>query len=326
MKLPARLPVAVIAAALLVVAACSGSAQPVAPTALTLYTSVTQDTVDAVTKAFATVHPEIHVDVYRAPTGQLDARIATEARSGGVRGDVLWATDPFSAASYAGQGMLESWTPAGAASLATADRSDSFWATRILNLVLVAHSGLSPQPRSWSDLANPAYRGKVAIPDPAFAGSAFAALGYFASEPTYGLDYYRRLKANGVVQVSAIGDVITGVAQGRYAVGISLDKSVRDAVATGSPIELIWPQPGAIALYSPIAVFRTSRPDAAARAFVEFLLSSAGQTAIGSTGWEPVDPSIAPKAGGPQVTADWVSLFGKQQDLLGQYKSILGGD
>ena len=47
-----------------------------------LYTSVTQNTIDAVVTAYEAVHPEVTVDVFRAPTGELAARIAAEQRAG----------------------------------------------------------------------------------------------------------------------------------------------------------------------------------------------------------------------------------------------------
>jgi len=73
---------------------------------VTLYTSVTQDTVDAVLGALAEQHPGLRVEVFRAPTGELDARIASELRSGGIGADVLWVTDPLSLQRYDAAGML----------------------------------------------------------------------------------------------------------------------------------------------------------------------------------------------------------------------------
>jgi iron(III) transport system substrate-binding protein len=298
---------------------------PAGTQSITLYTSVTQDTIDAVTAAFATVRPDIHVDVFRAPTGELDARIAAEQRAGGVKGDVLWATDPLSAAGYESQGLLETWTPSNAAAVPAVDHTAASWGTRLLNLVIVAGSGLSPQPQGWSDLTRTDYANGVALPDPSFAGSAFAALGYFASTPSFGMDYYRALKQNGAAQVNAIGDVITDVAQGQYKTGISLDKSVRDAVAKGSPITLVWPTPGAISLYSPVAIFSASTNQDAAKAFADFLLSKDGQAAISSTGWQPIRSDVPWTESGPTVTLDWTTLYGQQQGLLSQYRQIFGG-
>jgi iron(III) transport system substrate-binding protein len=82
-----------VLAAALGVAAC-GSAAPGGTaegpaTRLTLYTSVTQNTVTAVLSGFEKLHPGVKVGVFRATTGQLNARIAADKHSGGLRADVI---------------------------------------------------------------------------------------------------------------------------------------------------------------------------------------------------------------------------------------------
>ena len=151
------------ALAMLAAAGCSAGgslSSATSQTSLTLYTSVTQDTVDAVLAVMAQKRPDLHIDVFRAPTGELDARIATERRSGGVQADVLWATDPLSAEQYAADGLLAPLTSAAVDAIAPEYRSDTFVGTRLLNLVIVGSSSLASQPTSWQSLADPAYRGR----------------------------------------------------------------------------------------------------------------------------------------------------------------------
>jgi iron(III) transport system substrate-binding protein len=316
------------------VAGC-GSAAPSASSAsgttqqITLYTSVTQNTVTAVLDGFAKVDPGVKVSVFRATTGQLNARIAADEHSGGLRADVIWGTDPLSMESYAEEHLFRPWPLTSLAGVPAADKTTYFWGTRELYLVIVAHKGLTPMPRTWADLTSPAYRGKVALPDPAAAGSAFAALGYFDTTPGFGLGFYRALKANGAVQVATIPEVVTDVAEGRYQLGITLDSEVRSAIAEGSPVVMDWPADGAISLYSPIAetVAATGSRATATQALLRYVLSPAGQTVIGKTGWQPVLPGVAgpPRpAGATEVYPGWSALFGKQQQILQQYQAIFG--
>ncbi|MBA2557230.1 MAG: extracellular solute-binding protein [Chloroflexi bacterium] len=320
---------ALVVAAAAMVAACSGIGIPPSPgqePLVRLYTSVTQDTVDAVVDVFNAEHAGTEVEVFRAPTGELTARIAAEQREGRIRADVLWLTDPLSMQEYDSQALLRTWTPEAAEGIDAAYRSDTFWGTRILNMVIVTGSEVDPPPADWADLADPAYQDAVAIPDPGFAGSAFGALGYFALEDAYGFDYLRDLEANGTVQVQAPDEVTTGVAEGRYQAGMTLDFSVRQAIENGSPVEMVWPASGAIAMYSPIAVLTDSDNPAAAEAFVETVLSTDGQEAIADTGWQPVREDVAgPPVEGSQVTPDWPAAFDRQEELLEEYRSIFGG-
>jgi len=332
LALGALLPILLAAGA----AACSSSAPSNSASSnsdtsqqLTLYTSVTQNTVTAVVNGFARADPGVKVSVFRATTGQLNARITADQHSGGLRADVIWGTDPLSMESFAQENLFRPWPLPGLAGVPAADKATYFWGTRELYLVIVAHKGLTPMPQTWSALTESAYKGKVALPDPAAAGSAFAALGYFDTAPGFGLSFYQALKANGAVQVATIPEVVTDVAEGRYQLGITLDSEVRTAIAAGSPVVMDWPSDGAISLYSPIAetVAATGATNTAAQAFLRYVLSPAGQAVIGKTGWQPVLPGIAgpPRpAGATEVYPGWSALFGRQQQILQQYQAIFG--
>lgn len=305
------------------VAAASPSGSATGGT-ITLYTSVTQATVDAVVGGFDTAHPGGTVDVFRAPTAEVAARIATDLASGGLKADVLWLTDPLSIAGYADQKLLQSWSPPSAAAIDAAYKTDTFFGTRLLNMVIVKGASVTPGPADWKDLLATDLKGSIAIPDPGFAGSAFAALGYF-SQTAAGTAFYQSLKDNGATQVKAPDDVTSGVADGRFKVGMTLDNSARTAIKKGSPIAMVWPTSGAIAIYSPIAAVAASPRVSTADAFVDYTLSAPGQALIAGTGWQPVVGPGGPKAEGRQVSPDWAAAFGKQKDLLAAYRAIFGG-
>ena len=330
---------------LVLVAACSGTGSSPSPTqasasaarapsteplaspagTITLYTSVTQKTVDAVVGGWKSVHPGVKVDVFRGPTAEVAARIATDLQSGGPKADVLWLTDPLSIAGYADQGLLQAWTPPSASAIDAAYRTKTFFGTRLLNMVMIRGAGVTPGPADWKDLLVPGVKGAVGIPDPGFAGSAFAALAYFSQADGYGTAFYRALKDNGATQVKGPDDVTTGVAEGRFKVGMTLDNSARTAIKKGSPIALAWPSSGAIAIYSPIAAVDASANRATADSFVDFALSAAGQSAIAGTGWQPVVGPGGPAPEGRQVSPDWSAAFGRQKELLDGYRAIFGG-
>jgi iron(III) transport system substrate-binding protein len=286
---------------------------------------VTQATVDAVVTAYETAHPDVTVDLFRAPTGELNARLAAERREGGIQADVLWLTDPLSMQAYDADDLLLSWTPTEVSVVPAEYRSERFWGTRVLNVVIVHQADLDSPPASWSDLAQADYRGGVALPDPGFAGSAFGVLAYFALSDDFGFDYYRALADNGASQVKSPGEVVTGVAEGRFVAGMTLDFSARNAVEKGSPVALVWPASGAIAMHSPIAVFGSSVNPTTARSFVDFVLGREAQEAIAATGWEPIRDDVDWSHSGPVVTVDWTAAFGRQRELLDGYRAIFGG-
>lgn len=330
-----RLAIGVAVAALLATGCASGgnattaanATDTSAPITITLYTSISQPTIDSVISAFDTLHPDIKVSVFRAPTGSLNARIATDQRTGGVRADVLWVSDPLTMHGYDSQGLLKKYTAPSAKALPAQYRTSSFAGAGLLYLVLIYRKGLTPAPTSWNDLTNAAYRGAVAVPDPGFAGSAMGALGYFGEQKGFGLGFYKKLKANGGVQVKSPEDVITGVAQGKYKLGMTIADSAIAALKKGSPVEVAWPAPGAIAIYSPIGLTAKGKHVSAAETFEDFVLSKPGQQAIAKTGRQPSlpgVPGIDKPASATIVSPDWPAFFGDKASLFAGYQKIFG--
>jgi iron(III) transport system substrate-binding protein len=236
---------------------------------------------------------------------------------------VLWLTDPLSVQRYEADGLLAPLEGEAFDVVPEAFKGDSFVGTRRLNLVLVSGADVEP-PTAWADLVDPAYADGVVLPDPGFAGSAFAALGYLGTAEDFGMDFFGDLKANGAVLVQSPVDTLTGVAEGVYDVGVTLDKIARDNVEKGAPITMVWPEPGAIALFSPAAIVASTDDPAAAQAFQEFLVSAEGQAAIASTGWQPVRDDVEWPHEGEVVTADWNELYGSQAQLLEEFYAIFG--
>lgn len=327
----------------LLIVACSGSTASLAPPSanepppsanepppgsgtITLYSTVTQATVDAIMDAYQVANPGVTIDLFRAPTGEVAARIAAEQRDGGVKADIFWLTDPLSIQPYDRDGLLATYAPADAAALDPADQAATYWGTRLLNMVIVTGADVAPAPTDWNDLTGEAFKDGVALPDPGFAGSAFGLLGYFAQDQGYGLAFYQRLKDNGAVIVKSPDEVTTGVAEGRFKAGITLDFSARSAVTKGSPVKLVWPASGAVTMYSPIAVVQTSDNLPTARSFIDFVLSQEGQTIIAQSGWQPArsDVTGGPPIDGKQIRPDWTTLFGQQENLLAGYRAIFG--
>ena len=133
------------------------------------------------------------------------------------------------------------------------------------------------------------------MPDPAVAASALGALGYFAKDPDYGIELLHGAASNGAKQVSTPDDVVTGVAEGTYAAGITIANSAYAAKENGSPIEVAWPSPGAVAIYGPVALAEKTDNAARRKNFISYVASKEGQELIGGVRLLP-DPG---RRGGP---------------------------
>lgn len=318
---------AVVLALALLPLGCGDDDSGAASDTITLYTCVSDTTIQPVLDAFASTRPDTEVELFRAPTGELNARVAGDVRSSGLAADVIWGCDPLSMQGYVDQDLVGGWTPNDASAVPARFRTDDYVGVAVLYLLAV-HREDARAPQSWADLTGTEYTGGVAVPDPSFAASALGAVGYFAQADGYGLDFYTHLEANGAVQVSSPDEVATGVAQGTYLAGMTIANSAYALQQEGSPIGVVWPEPGAVAIYGPVALARDSADSALAKDFISYLVSRDGQTTIGEAGSYPTlsdvpGPTIPPDA--PIVFPDWASIVADQDDLLRDYEQIFAG-
>ncbi len=292
----------------------------------TLYTCVNDETIQPVISQFEADHSDTEVNLFRVPTGELNARVAADVRSGGLKADVIWGCDPLTMQGYVDQGLVGGWTPDNASDIPEQFRTDDYVGAAVLYMVAVHHEEV-PAPGEWSDLTRPKYE-SVAVSDPNVAASALGALGWFSQAPHYGLDFYTTLKEQGAEQVGTPDEVTTGVAQGLYDAGITIANSVYLAKDAGSPIGVVWPEPGAIAIYGPIALATDGSDSTLAQDFVTYVVSESGQQVVAEAGSYPTlqgveGPEIPADA--PIVYPDWQKITADKDTLLSDYTKIFGG-
>jgi iron(III) transport system substrate-binding protein len=293
---------------------------------ITLYTCVNDETIQPIIDAFEKAGSGGQVDLFRAPTGELNARVAADTRSGGLRADVIWGCDPLTVQAYVDQDLVGGWTPREADAIPEAFRTDDYVGAHVLYMVAVHRTDV-PAPAAWSDLTGGNYDA-VAVPDPSVAASALGALGWFAGQPGYGVSFYRALKDQGAVQVKTPDDVTTGVAQGLYDAGMTTANSAYAAKDDGSPVDVVWPEPGAVAIYGPVALATASADSDVAKAFISFVVGEEGQRILGESGSYPTRPGAPGPTvpdGAPVVSPDWAAIGQDKAAMLDEYQQVFGG-
>ncbi|HEX6513032.1 MAG TPA: extracellular solute-binding protein, partial [Chloroflexota bacterium] len=190
------------------------------------------------------------------------------------------------------------------------------------NNVILERKGLSPQPKDWPDLNNPAYKGQIEIGDPSASGTTLALAGSLSQ--TLGWDYFRNLQKLGARVVASTNTVGTDIAGGQMQVGITLDSVGRDLIKKGSPVDMVWPTSGTVPVPAPVAIAK-GHDSAAAKAFVDWLISPAGQAASVQLGYAPAyGPSDAVPPGTKTLAVDWDQLGQNRDATLNTFKSIFG--
>ena len=131
---------------------------------LDLYTSLESDLAAAIADAFEKRFG-VSVKLFRATSEDLAARVLEEARAGRVNGDVAEASG-LAMQLLSDEGVLAAWDSVGSDRLPRAARFGDWTTARTNRYVLGWNTDrVSPseRPRTWDDLADPRWRGKVVM-------------------------------------------------------------------------------------------------------------------------------------------------------------------
>ena len=284
-----------ILAALCSAVLAAGSAVAQAPTGkLTLYTSQPERDAAQTVAAFKRVYPGVDVDVFRSGTTEVMGKLAAEFSAGAPKADVLLLADAATMEALKKDGRLQAYPQAKVDGLdaGTYDADRTYFGSKLITTGIAVNTAAKTRPASWVDLAKPEYKGQIAMPSPLYSGAAAIMLGTMTSRPDLGWTYFEKLKAADAVAVRGNGAVVTAVANGEKAYGVLVDFMAFNAKAKGSPIDFVFPAEGLPAVTEPVAILKTTQNPAAARAFVDFILSDEGQKLAVAMGYIPAKTGV----------------------------------
>jgi iron(III) transport system substrate-binding protein len=223
-------------------------------TRLTVYTAIENDQLEPYKKAFEADNPDIEIAWVRDSTGVVTARLLAEKEN--PRADLVWGLSASSMAIFDAEGMLQAYTPKGVETLKPVFRSGKnpeSWTGMDAYLSVVCFNNLeaakdkSAKPISWTDLAKPEYKGKVAMPNPASSGTGFltiaAWLQVMGEEKAW--KFMDALHENIAVYTHSGSAPCVQAARGERLMGIGFDMRGASEKTKGAPIDLILPKEGA---------------------------------------------------------------------------------
>jgi iron(III) transport system substrate-binding protein len=201
------------------------------------------------------------------------------------------------------------------------------------NTTLVSEGGA---PQSVLDLADPAWKGQVAIADPRFGSTSFhvAAL-YAVLGDAKADDFFRRLKANGVRVVDGNSVVRDMVVRGEVKVGLTDTDDVNVALEAGQPIGMVLPDRngmGVPVMPNMVSLIRGAPRAEEGRKFIDFLLSPEVERMLAQS--DAVQIPLHERVEGPTnmppissftpMTLDYGAAANRVEDVTARLASILG--
>ena len=260
---------------------------------LVLYTSQPERDAAQTVAAFKRAHPGVDVEVFRSGTTEVMGKLTAEFAAGQPKPDVLLLADAATMEALKKDGRLLAYREAKVDGLAPGsyDTDHTYFGSKLITTGIAVNTAAKSRPASWADLAKPEYKGQIAMPSPLYSGAAAIMLGTMTTRSDLGWKFFEQLKASDAVAVRGNGAVLNAVANGEKSYGVLVDFMAFNAKAKGSPIDFVFPAEGLPAVTEPVAILKTAQNPAAARAFVDFILSDDGQKLASSMGYIPARAS-----------------------------------
>jgi iron(III) transport system substrate-binding protein len=210
---------------------------------------------------------------------------------------------------------------------------DAFVSAICFNRVVAQQRGL-PRPTTWADLLNPAFRGQVAMPNPASSGTGFLTIaGWMGSKgeaPAW--EFMTRLHENIQVYTHSGSAPCNNAARGEYAVGLSFDMRSVALRNQGAPIDVIVPTDGVGFDLEATAILRGTRNLEAARRLVDWTVSREANELYGRFFALVAHPDVTPSVQNYPaefaqrlVNQDFAAMAARRDEILREWTRRFDG-
>jgi iron(III) transport system substrate-binding protein len=271
------------------------STQALAQSKVTIYTAAPQDLLDHVIPAFEK-SANVKVELIKGGSGDLINRL--KAEKGRQAADVLFSVS--TEVIEANAALFSKFSPDNIKFLSSVfkinDAAVPF--TAVANSFGVNTKLLTPAqyPKTWMDLGNPMYKGKISAGRPDKSGSAFIQLALILQiyGEDKGWDIYRKILDNTVLSNSS-GAVSKFVNDGEALIGLSNEDTLLKFKAGGGPVDILYPTDGTSALADSMALTATPANAEGGKAFINFMLSREAQEILDGVGRRTVRSDVVSK-------------------------------
>ena len=299
---------------------------------LMVYTSIYPDIIDNMCKPnVAKAFPEMKVNWFQGGTEKVVTKITGEIKAKKIGADVLMVADPSYYLKLEDQKLLLPYKSKEEKNLINDKAADGAWyAVRVCNMIIAYNADklkAEDAPKNWTDLADPKWKGKIAMPNPMLSGTAYVAVGALADK--YGWEYFDKLKANGLRVEEGNSAIQNKLLTGEYAAAMILEENILKLANTKKePLKVIYPKDGVVQVPSPIAIFNTTKNPEGAKALVDWWLSKEGQQAV-VKGWmhsvrgdvkEPIGSVPTKGLTDGKIKVDWRKLADNNAKIKEEFR------
>jgi iron(III) transport system substrate-binding protein len=252
---------------------------------LAFYTAMDLPVAEKLAKTFEARFPGIAVRVERSGAERVFQRIGQEQDSGIHAVDVVNSADASHFIVWKRNGWLAPYLPEEVAKYFPADYFDPdglYATTRVWLSSLGYNTNLvkpTEAPKSFADLLDPKWTGKIVKAHPAYSGTIMTAT--FQMVRDIGWGYFEKLAKQKVMQVQSSTDPPKKLALGERAImADGNDYNLVQLKEAGQPVEVVYPTEGTPLVTGPSGVFKSAPNPNAARLFQNWIHTLDGQQVL----------------------------------------------
>ncbi|MEG1632871.1 MAG: ABC transporter substrate-binding protein [Oscillospiraceae bacterium] len=247
-----------------------------------LYCSMQEKQIQAIKKGFEAEYPDIEMNYYFAGSGKILTKLAAEVQSGDIAADVIWMGTPISYIPLKKDRVLSPYISPQAINIDESFIDEQYYYTgaRLISVVIGYNSDLisaEEAPKTWQELLDPKWKGKIVMTDPGSAGSTKYFVGALMADGRYGAEFFEKLYANGCALESGTTATHMRVASGDYPIGICLDYISDNMADAGEAIAYRIPEEDIISVCCPLGLAAGCPDERNGRLLYDYILSKEGQ-------------------------------------------------
>lgn len=298
---------------------------------LDFYTSQPDADAAKLVEGFNEKYPDVEIEIFRSGTEEVISKMQAEKLAGDVQADVLLVADAVTFENLKEEDMLVEYQSEEAEAIPSefVDPDGTYYGTKVMATGIVVNTeNVKELPTSWEVLTSEGSKGKIIMPSPLYSGAAAYNLGVLTRQDSFGWNFYENIQANEVQVTKGNGDVLKGVAGGEKDYGMIVDYLAASAAQEGSPVEFVYPTEGVPVITEPIGIMNGTDNEAAAQAFVDFVLSEEGQKLAAELGYSPIREGIEAPEGLKTIeeltviSADMKELYKAREDDKKKFEEI----
>jgi iron(III) transport system substrate-binding protein len=303
---------------------------------VSFYTAIELNIAERMGKLFEVKYPGIAVRIERSGAERIYQRIAQEQSSHINAVDVANSTDPAHYIDWKKNDWLAPYVPEDVAKHFPADQiePDGMHATSCAWLEVIGYNTnlvtKEDAPKSYADLLNPKWVGKIVKGHPGYSGAIMTATFLLARD--LGWPYLEKLAAQKVMQVQSAADPPKKIVLGERAVmADGNDYSLVLLKDQGQPVETVFATEGSPLIVVPSGVFRSAPNPNAARLFQSFFFSAEAQQALVDTyalrsvhALVKEKPGHTPLSAVKLLKADPAAVLAQSEEIKARYAKVFG--